>query len=91
MAAFDRRMPRLLAAIERESRFREKPVGPAGLYVTLREQKWLHIIETMLGGTLNAFVVTNYEDSDVLKKLMREVGLYFPPLICSFSFSHTDA
>ncbi|CAZ79896.1 unnamed protein product [Tuber melanosporum] len=83
MNAFDRKMPQLLSAINKEQRFKKKPVGPAGVHVTLRDPKWLHIIENLLGSNLNAFLVTDYEDVTILKKLMREVGLECPVNVIS--------
>jgi len=76
MNAFDRKMPQLLSAIDKERRFKKKPVGPVGVHITLRDPKWLHIVENILGSTLNAFLVIDYEDVTILKRLMREVGLY---------------
>ncbi|PWW79239.1 P-loop containing nucleoside triphosphate hydrolase protein [Tuber magnatum] len=78
MNAFDRKMPQLLSAINKERRFKKKPVGPVGVHVTLRDPKWLHIVENIFGSTLNAFLVADYEDVTMLKKLMREVGLECP-------------
>ncbi|KAL7272733.1 Structural maintenance of chromosomes protein 6 [Rhizina undulata] len=81
MRAYDQKMPLLLQAIEKERGFRVKPVGPIGNYVTLKKQNWLSILERFFGGTLTAFVVTNHDDGELLKRVMRSVGCDFPYFI----------
>jgi chromosome segregation ATPase len=70
LGAFSRGTPDLVRAIESERGWREKPVGPIGRYVTLKDQSWMHIVEKFFGSTLNGFIVTNYSDADKLKQLM---------------------
>jgi len=76
LKVFGSKLPALLKAINNERGFRVKPVGPVGTYITLRDPKWLSILERFFGGTLMAFVVTTYEDSELLKRLMRSCGWY---------------
>lgn len=76
LKVFGPKLPTLLKAINNERGFRVKPVGPIGTYITLRNPKWLSILERFFGGTLQAFVVTSYEDSELLKRLMRSCGWY---------------
>jgi chromosome segregation ATPase len=46
MGAFDPKTQNLLAEIERQrNKFKELPVGPLGLHVTLRDPKWMSIVE----------------------------------------------
>lgn len=78
MQGFPKWMPSLLRAIDNEPGFRQKPVGPLGMYITLKEQKWMGIIEKFLGTTLTSFVVTNYADGDLLKRIMDRVGFRVP-------------
>lgn len=73
---FGPRLPTLLNAINNESGFRIKPVGPIGIYITLRDPKWWSILERFFGSTLTAFVVTNYDDSELLKRLMKSCNWY---------------
>jgi chromosome segregation ATPase len=62
---------KLLQAIEQDTRFREKPVGPVGRHITLVESEWGYILEKQFGAALNSFVVTSKADQTVLSELMR--------------------
>lgn len=73
---FGPRLPTLLNAISNENAFHVKPVGPIGTYITLRDPKWWSILERFFGNSLTAFVVTNYDDSEILKRLMGKCGWY---------------
>ncbi|KAH8149661.1 uncharacterized protein LAJ45_06292 [Morchella importuna] len=75
---FGAKLRPLLDAIQSERSFRVKPVGPVGMYVTLREPKWWSIIERILGNNLLTFVVTCYEDSEILKRLMKSINCQYP-------------
>ena len=72
---FHPRMPQLIQAINRETRFREKPIGPIGKYVTLLEPKWTSIIEKVFGATLSGFVVAHKGDQEILLGLARKIGM----------------
>jgi chromosome segregation ATPase len=61
----------LLGAIEKESGFRETPVGPMGRYVELLKPEWGSILEKSFGGALNAFVVTSKGDHTILSEMMK--------------------
>jgi chromosome segregation ATPase len=62
---------KLLQAIEQDTRFREKPLGPVGRHVKLVESEWGYILEKQFGAALNSFVVTSKADQTVLSELMR--------------------
>lgn len=89
---FGAKMPALLRAIDNERGFRVKPVGPIGNYITLRNPKWLSILERFFGSTLTAFVVTNYEDSEILKRLMRACNWYvlLPAIILLYNITNAS-
>jgi len=70
LGAFSVPVRTVLREIEKETRFRQKPVGPLGRYITLLDSKWMGIVEHFFGGTLNAFVVTNHADGELLKSIM---------------------
>lgn len=74
MKGFAPRLPQLLAAIQRETRFREKPVGPIGKHVSLLKPEWSAILEKSFGGALDSFAVTNKSDQNVLSELMDRTG-----------------
>ncbi|KAB8293183.1 hypothetical protein EYC80_007527 [Monilinia laxa] len=75
MSGFDRKIPELLQRIQQDRGFRQKPVGPIGLYVKLRDPKWSHILEVTLGNLLNSFVVTNKQDQARLQKIISAMGI----------------
>lgn len=88
---FGAKLPALLKAINNEGGFHAKPVGPIGTYITLHEQKWWSILERFFGNTLTAFVVTNYEDSELLKRLMRSCSWYIPHPVKYSLHNYTNA
>jgi len=58
-------------AIQNDNRFRDKPVGPMGMYISLKKPEWSTAIERTLGGSGDAFVVTNKQDQSILSEIMR--------------------
>ena len=73
-APFRQNMVQLVKAVDNETRWRKKPVGPMGLHVKLKEQKWSSQIETTFGGVLDSFVCTNKEDQVILSQIMKRVN-----------------
>lgn len=78
MAAFDTRMPQLIEAIRRDNGFREKPVGPLGLHVTLTDAVWTTLVERTIGNNLQGFIVTSKVDQVRLTQLITRVGIRKP-------------
>ncbi|KAG0211312.1 Structural maintenance of chromosomes protein 6 [Mortierella sp. GBA30] len=78
LKAFGPRIPDVLRDIEEVTKrggWRgEPPVGPLGRHVKLREQDWAPVLESALGGTLNAFAVTMDEDRKTLFSILRRYG-----------------
>lgn len=75
MAGFDPNMPRLLKLIDQERDWKEKPIGPCGLYIKLLQPGWSSILENTLGGMLTSFVVTSKADQERLQGLMRRISV----------------
>lgn len=79
-ASYRRNMDQLVNAVNRETRWRQKPVGPMGKHVRLQQPNWGPLIEKMFGATLDAFVVTNAQDQkmlgDLMKRVQCEAGIY---------------
>ena len=73
-AAYRPNMENLVRAINQETRWRSKPVGPMGLHIRLLKSQWTSQIETTLGGNLESFIVTCKEDQDNLSKIMKRVN-----------------
>ncbi|KAK5125122.1 hypothetical protein LTR85_000798 [Meristemomyces frigidus] len=72
-ASYRGNMEQLVQAVDRETRWRQKPVGPMGKHVRLQQPNWGPLIEKMFGAALDAFVVTNGQDQKMLNDLMRRV------------------
>lgn len=68
-------LPNLLKAIQHETSFGSRPVGPIGHHVTLLQPKWSSILESMFGGSLTGFIVSSKRDSDLLLSIMRRVNV----------------
>lgn len=73
-AAYPDRTEQIVQDIERETRWRSKPVGPLGLHVKLLKPEWSSIIETTLGGSLNSFAVSNPDDHRLLSQILKKRG-----------------
>ncbi|XP_051143758.1 structural maintenance of chromosomes protein 6B [Andrographis paniculata] len=70
------RVTALLQSIERnQHRFQIPPIGPIGAHVKLHNgDMWSIAVETAVGRTLNAFIVTDHKDSRILKACAREAN-----------------
>ena len=73
-SAYPAGLPRLQKAIQEDSGFRERPVGPLGTYVRLTKPAWSSVLEKSFGQTLDSFIVTNKEDQIRLSSLMQRVN-----------------
>jgi len=73
-APFRQNMANLVRAVNNETRWRKKPVGPMGLHVKLLKPEWSSQIEKTFGGVLDSFVCTNKEDQTLLSSVMKRVG-----------------
>lgn len=72
MNVYGPQMQQLMNAIDTEKRWQDKPVGPMGMHIKLLKQDWSSILESVFGGALRGFVVTNYRDKDLLMSIMRK-------------------
>ena len=80
---YPRGMDNLVRAIERENRFQQKPIGPMGKYITLRDPKWSSIVEMFFGNNLAGFIVTSHADSRLLMDLMKRTSCSTPVFVAS--------
>lgn len=53
------------------SRWNDKPLGPIGLYVRCEDKSWSQLLETVLNRTLGSFVVTNRDDENQLRRILK--------------------
>lgn len=72
-AAFGNKMPAILQEIDKQT-WIEKPIGPLGRYVKLTDNRWSKVLESVLGGTLNAFACTNLQDRRKLLGILKRNG-----------------
>ncbi len=66
----------------------QKPLGPLGVYVKLKDHVWADLLRIVLGSHMSSFVVTDPRDLPVLKNVLRDNGkcvdyLYFFHFWCS--------
>ncbi|XP_012169460.2 structural maintenance of chromosomes protein 6 [Bombus terrestris] len=89
LTVFGRNVPRLLRRIEEEysnGHFKEKPRGPLGAYIKMKDSAWAPAVEHFLGAsTFSTFCVDNSRDAKVLNTIMKEIYLNerTPQIICS--------
>ncbi|EDO15591.1 hypothetical protein Kpol_483p10 [Vanderwaltozyma polyspora DSM 70294] len=55
-------------------RFKVEPIGPIGSYISVKHgyEKWARPIQKFLGQILNSFIVSDFEDLALLKRLIAE-------------------
>ncbi len=73
LVRFGEFMPNLVGEVHRQfnaGKFKQKPLGPIGMYLQPREDKWTLAIEQCIAGTLMAFVCGNYEDERLMHQLI---------------------
>lgn len=76
VAVFGAHMPALLKRIDeayRAGRFRQKPLGPLGNYITLKDNSCGIALQACLKGNVYAFVCDNNKDRQELVSIMRSV------------------
>ena len=70
LRVFGERVPEVLKEIRSTSTFRYKPIGPIGLHIRLRDQRWKLAIDSVMGAYMESFVVRNFEDQRLLKRIL---------------------
>ncbi|KAI0244699.1 Structural maintenance of chromosomes protein 6 [Massospora cicadina] len=70
LAAYGSAMPKVLSDIQKESRWRDKPLGPLGRYLELSDPRWSNIVEQLLDKALTSFIVTSHEDRHILSAIL---------------------
>ncbi len=73
LVRFGEFMPNLVGEVVRLSQagtFKQKPLGPIGMFLQPKEDKWALAIEQCIGGTLMAFVCGNYDDEKLMHQLI---------------------
>lgn len=72
-AAFGLTIQSLLRAIDEENGWHQKPIGPVGCFVSVKEEysRWADLINAFLQRALDSFVVCDEHDRRILANLMR--------------------
>lgn len=64
--------------------FKDMPLGPIGRYIEVIDKKNRSVVENILGGMLQSFVVSNIEDRKTLDHLMRQSNIKGSIIISKF-------
>lgn len=76
LAIYHRNMPRLVQQVQVANWFGEKPVGPLGQYVKLKNPVWASPLRAMIGWTMHTWAVTTERDRTQLHRMFKEHGMY---------------
>ncbi|GBE83226.1 Structural maintenance of chromosomes protein [Sparassis crispa] len=84
VARFGTNMDRVMADIQRTRWHGNKPVGPFGLFVGVKDPaQWAPIIRVQLGALMSGFAVTDARDRKTLEKLLKGHGNRNPSIVIS--------
>jgi chromosome segregation ATPase len=84
MKAYGPKMPEVLDAIRRESRWlKRRPVGPFGSTLSLLKPQFGDTLESVLKNSLNAFVVETFEDKNLLFSILERHNMKYIPIFVS--------
>ena len=67
-------MDAVLAEIGRSKWIGDKPVGPFGMFVKLKDPRWAEILRNQLGSIMSSFAVTNAKDRSQLSQILQRTG-----------------
>ncbi|KAJ7451551.1 P-loop containing nucleoside triphosphate hydrolase protein [Mycena latifolia] len=73
-AAYGQNIQKVVQQINQTNWAGEKPLGPFGVYVTVREQRYADLLRLQLGQLLGSFAVTDARDINPLKKILAQHG-----------------
>lgn len=85
--AFGNAMPEILRAINAETRWQRRPVGPFGMHIKLKYMEWADIMESLIGSMLQSFLVQSHEDEKILRAILKRYNRYAKFSQDFFSFS----
>ncbi|OLL22172.1 Structural maintenance of chromosomes protein 6 [Neolecta irregularis DAH-3] len=63
-------MVELIRDINASRNFKSKPIGPWGSHMKILKKEWTGVIETVIGGNVNAFLVRDFRERDILQKML---------------------
>ncbi|KAJ7816944.1 P-loop containing nucleoside triphosphate hydrolase protein [Mycena olivaceomarginata] len=93
-AAYGNNIQKVVEQINNTRWHGEKPLGPFGIHVKVRDNRWAELLRNQLGGLLGSFAVTDTRDLPILKKILADhhnpktsVHIFKPDL---FDYSHGE-
>jgi len=92
LAAFGSMMPKVVAEIRKNKKFRAPPIGPLGAHINVKEgtpENVARAIEAELGGLMGAFMVSSSQDQKELFSLFSRMKLPQKPPIFTCPFTET--
>ena len=75
LAIYHRNMPRLVQQVQVAHWHGERPVGPLGQFVKLKDPYWARALRAMIGWTMHAWAVTTERDRTQLQRMFKENGM----------------
>jgi len=73
LASFGHNVPRLKQLIaQNQTKFKGRCIGPMGHFVRLRDAKYATAVDAVIGNLLSYFVINDWRDMDLIKRLIRE-------------------
>jgi len=67
---FGNNLAAVLLLIEKENWYGEMPVGPFGLFVSVKDPKWAMVMRIQLGQLMSSFLVTDNRDRYKLRQML---------------------
>lgn len=77
LASYGHDIKGVLQSINRMQWHGDTPMGPFGLYVKLKDQKWAPLLRAQLGSLMMSFACTDARDRLQLKKILDQSKKYF--------------
>lgn len=75
LAPYGRNMDKVLDAINQATWRGQKPIGPLGMYVSLKDKgKWAELLRSQLGNLMTSFAVTDARDRKALSDILKSHG-----------------
>ncbi|KAI6129762.1 hypothetical protein EDD16DRAFT_1689974 [Pisolithus croceorrhizus] len=79
----NRDMKRILEQIKQMRWYGDTPIGPLGLHVRLKDQRWASLLRSQLGTLMSAFACTDPRDRPQLKRLFDQTRNHHINIIIS--------
>ncbi|KAI6027610.1 P-loop containing nucleoside triphosphate hydrolase protein [Pisolithus microcarpus] len=83
LAPYGRDMKRILEQIKQMRWYGDTPIGPLGLHVRLKDQRWASLLRSQLGTLMSAFACTDPRDRPQLKRLFDQTRNHHINIIIS--------